>query len=139
MKVLKLMLLALPVVMLISCGGSGNEKIEGDWNLSGFSEDGAAVELTECDLQTVWHFTKEPAERLGDGTAVQILKAEAPADCKFFGFDAKWTVKDGQVFISTSRIGGIGGISLAGLMDIVESTPNKLVLKSRSRELTFQR
>jgi hypothetical protein len=140
MKTIKFGLFALTAALFVACGGGGEkEKIAGEWNLTGFSDDGKKVELTDCDQQTIWNFTTESAEALGDGTAVHKLNAKAPEECKFYSFDSKWTVKDGSLFISTSRIGGMGGFSMAGLMDIVELTDNKLVLKSMKKELTLEK
>ena len=129
------------VVMLVSCGTGSNQKeeIQGEWKLTAFSNNSKVMELRDCDKQTPWNFTTEPAEALGDGTEVQKLIAKAPANCKYFGFDASWTVVDGQLFISTSRIGGMGGVSLAGLMQIKSLEPNKMVFTSMKNELTFER
>jgi len=130
----------LTTVLMISCGNdSQHNQVTGEWTLSSFSNDGEVVELTECDEKTTWNFTLESAEALGDGTEVQKLKAVAPENCQYYGFDAKWTIKDGKLFISTSRIGGMGGSSLAGLMEIKELTKNKMVVKTMKKELTFNR
>ncbi|MCH2228700.1 MAG: lipocalin family protein [Crocinitomicaceae bacterium] len=133
-------LVILTTVLMTSCG-NGNQKnqVTGEWTLSSFSNDGEVVELTDCDEKTTWSFTLEPAEALDDGTEVQKLKAVAPENCKYFGFDAKWTISDGKLFISTSRIGGMGGSSFAGLMEIKELTNNKMVVKTMKKELTFNR
>jgi len=134
-------LLILPFTFfLFACGGGNSgQDISGTWSLTGFSKDGNPVELTDCDLKTKWIFTDEAADPLGDGTEVSVLKAEAPSDCEYYGFDAKWTVKDGQVFVSTSRIGGMGGSSLAGMMKIVESGPNRLVLETMGKQITLEK
>ena len=128
-------------VMLTSCGAGSDQKseLQGEWKLTALSNDTEVIELSDCDKQTPWNFTNETAEALGDGTEVQKLVAIAPDDCKFFGFDASWTIVDGQLFISTSRIGGMGGVSLAGLMQIKSLEPNKMVLTSMKNELTFER
>lgn len=129
------------IASLVSCGGGSSapaNDIEGIWTLTKLEKEGeGAVELTECDEQTKWNFTKEKAEALSDGTEVMQLKAEAPDDCKFFGFDAKWTEKDGEIFISSTRIGGMGGVSNAGMFEVVESTPNKLVLQIMKNKYTL--
>jgi len=126
---------------LISCGGgnsSSTHDVEGVWTLSNLEKEGeGTVELTECDDQTKWNFTKEKAEALSDGTEVMQLKAVAPDGCKFFGFDSKWTEKDGKLFISSVRVGGMGGVSNAGMFEVVESTPNKLVLKIMKNKYTL--
>lgn len=118
---------------------SEGDKVAGTWTLSSFVDDGKVVELTECDEKTTWNFTTESAETLSDGTAVQKLNAVAPEECEYYSFDAKWTVQNGQLFVSTSRIGGLGGNSLAGLMKIKELTDNKLVVEIMKKELTFKR
>lgn len=118
---------------------SEGDKVAGTWTLSSFVDDGKVVELTECDEKTTWNFTTESAETLGDGTAVQKLNAVAPEECEYYSFDAKWTVQNGQLFVSTSRIGGLGGNLLAGLMKIKELTDNKLVVEIMKKELTFKR
>jgi hypothetical protein len=139
MKKLKLGLLALTSLLIVSCGGVSNDQIAGEWKLTGFSDNGENVELSDCDKQTTWNFTTEAAETLGDGTAVQVLKGQSPDNCEYYSFDSKWTVRDGGLFVSTSRIGGMGGFSLAGLMEIVELTDNKLVLKSMKKEITLEK
>lgn len=139
MKFLHFATVAFGLVLLTACGGGPKDQIVGVWTLAGLTDAGAAVELTECDQQTTWNFTTETAEALSDGTAVQKLEAKAPESCDHYGFDAKWTTKDGQLFVSTSRIGGVGGVSLAGLMEIVEATESKLVLKSMKRQITLTR
>lgn len=128
---------------LTACGsGDGvNEALLGEWTISVFEdlETGQIIELTDCDQKTKWLFTSEQDDPLSDGTQVMKLQAKAPEDCKFYGFDAKWTMKDGKLFISTTRIGGMGGASNAGLFEIVLQSPEKLVLKIMNRQYTFQK
>lgn len=137
--------LSLMVLMelMTACGSGSNnhDALLGSWTLVGLESEGEreAPELTNCDQQTKWEFTSEPDEPLGDGTEVMKLKATAPDGCKFFGFESKWTMKDGQVFISTSRIGGMGGLSNAGMFDIVELSAHKLVLKTLGYQYTFEK
>ena len=128
---------------LTSCGvgdSSAAKKITGEWTLTQLEKEGeGAIELKDCDKQTKWNFTKEKAEPLGDGTEVMKVVAKAPEGCKFFGFDSKWMMKDGQLFISSVKVGGMGGSSNAGMFNIVESTPNKMVLKIMSNTYTLTR
>lgn len=138
MKTIKLGVFSLVITIISSCsGGVDQDKIVGKWKLIGFSNNEEKVELTDCDNQTVWNFTMDSAEALKDGTEVQELNGEAPKECKYYSFDAKWTVKKGQLFISTSRVGGMGGFSIAGLLEIVNLTETKMVLKSMNKQLTF--
>lgn len=140
MMKLKIVAIAAITSVLFACGGNDQKgKIEGIWKLTGFSNNGEKVELSECDKQTTWDFTSDKAEPLGDGTEVQHLKGTAPEDCKFYSFDSKWTVTNGKLFVSTSRIGGLGGSSLAGMMEIVELTDNKLVLRIMKKEITLEK
>ncbi len=118
---------------------SQKDQVAGEWTLSSFSSDGEAIELTDCDQKTIWNFTTEETDPLGDGTETQKLNAVAPDDCEFYSFDAKWTVHDGQLFVSTSRIGGLGGNSLAGLMKIKELSDNLMVVEIMKKELIFKR
>jgi hypothetical protein len=48
-------------------------------------------------------------------------------------------VTDSKIFISSCRIGGMGGMSLAGLMEIVELTEDKLVLSAMDKKITLKR
>jgi len=139
MRKLKFGILAMTTVLFVACGGVKQDKIAGEWKLTGLTNDGEKVELTDCDKQTTWKFTEVSAESLADGTKVQKLIGAAPDDCKFYSFDSKWTVKDGKLFVSTSRVGGMGGLSMAGMMDIVELTNNKLVLNSMGKEITLEK
>lgn len=140
MKQLIILLFISFAALITSCkSGDQKDQISGEWTLSSFSSNGESEELTECDKNTTWNFTMEPAEALGDGTEVYKLMASAPDDCKYYGFDAKWTVKDGKLFISTSRIGGMGGNSLAGMMEIKKLSGNLMVIKTLKKELTFKR
>lgn len=127
-------------LLLVSCeSGSQKEQLIGEWTLVSFSDNSEEVELTDCDKKTTWVFMTESAGTLGDGTEVKKLTAKAPESCEYYGFDSKWTVKDNQLFISTSRIGGMGGNSLAGLMEIKELTNEKMVLETMKKELTFKK
>lgn len=113
----------------------------GTWKLVDYQgKEGEDFTLTACDSATTWEFTDKEEEPLGDGTEVSKLIVTAPDDCKFYGFEAKWTsLNNGQFFISTSKIGGIGGPSSAGLFSIEKHTSNDLVLKSLGRTYIFSR
>lgn len=121
-------------------GSSTSATIEGEWKLVNFESDGSNEKFTECDEQTVWNFTGEAADPLQDGTETQKIVATAPEDCKFFGFESNWALPaDGQVYITSTRVGGTGGASNAGLFNIEELTADKLVLKAFSNVYTFGR
>lgn len=140
MKNLTIVLLSITSFVITSCSNNAKDrKINGKWVLSSFKSDSEVVNLSDCDKQTIWNFTTTVEEPLGDGTEVQKLEATAPEDCQFYGFDSKWTVKDEKLFISSSRIGGMGGNSLAGLMTIKELTENKMILEIFRKELIFER
>lgn len=139
MKKITLGLLLLTSVLFVSCGGGQKEKIAGEWKLTNFTDKGEPIELTECDKQTTWNFTKEGDEALADGTQVQKLIGSAPEECEYYSFDSKWTVQDGKLFVSTSRIGGMGGSSFAGLMEIVELSDTKMVLRTFKKEITLEK
>lgn len=129
---------------LTACGGGGGnadaiKNIAGEWKLTEFTGKDGEVKTTECDKKTVWNFTQEKAEPLGDGTEVMKVKATAPDDCKWYGFDSKWTIKDGQLFISSTKVGGMGGNSNAGLFKIVEQSPNSLVLEIMGNKYKFSK
>lgn len=115
--------------------------IVGSWKLLSYvDKEGNTLELSACDSNTIWNFTNESAEPLGDGTEVQKLSAVAPNDCKFYGFEAKWTVTgEGTLFISKTKIGGMGGPSNAGLMKIVEHTAHKFVFTVLGNTFTLIR
>lgn len=121
---------------------SDNSKVdlEGSWKLQAMLlKDGTAYEMTACDSSVIWNFTDMAAEPLGDGTQVAKLIAVAPESCEYYGFEAKWTEVEGNLFISTTRIGGMGGKSFAGMFKTVEKTSNKLVISSLGNELTLVR
>jgi hypothetical protein len=157
---LKNTLLITIVLFAFACGNPSNEEgssevtnteetveeaqpsILGEWTLGSVvgTESSEAVELNACDSSTKWNFTEEDAGTLGDGTAVKKIIAKAPESCKFYGFDSKWTMtEDGKLFISSTKVGGIGGPSNAGLFDVEELTNDKLVLKILRNRYTFSR
>jgi hypothetical protein len=140
MKHLSIVFFVFAIILFTSCNNDNKKnQISGEWTLSSYNINGEKVELTDCDEKTTWNFTLESAESLGDGTNVHKLNAKAPDNCKYYGFDAPWTIKDGKLFISSSRIGGMGGSSLAGLMDIIEISESKMMLAMMKKELIFTR
>jgi hypothetical protein len=140
MKKIYVSLMIAATALITSCSAPEEQSlIVGDWTLTEMTNKEGMVELTDCDSRTTWNFTTEAQEPLGDGTAVQLLVAKGPEDCEYYGFEAKWAEVNGQLFVSTSRIGGMGGSSIAGLMTIEELSANKLVVSSMGKQLTFQR
>lgn len=140
------------IIGFVSCNQNGSskktsglsvDKVVGEWKLVKLEEladeGDKAIELQECDKQTVWKFTKEEAGALGDGTEVMKVIATAPGGCKWYGFDSKWTTKDGQLFISSTKVGGIGGPSTAGLFDVKELSGNNMVLEILKYRYTFEK
>jgi len=119
---------------------AATQSFVGTWKLMSYvDKQGEALELSECDIATVWTFTEEPDEPLGDGTEVQKMMAVAPDDCKYYGFEAKWTTLNDQIFISKTKIGGIPGPSMAGLFKVVEHSADKMVLTILGATYTFSR
>jgi len=120
-----IILVAAVAAFAIGCGQGADQakQISGEWKLVDFSSEKSDFKLTECDSQTSWDFTNEAAEDV-NGKEAYKLNVTAPAECKFYDFEAKWTVMDEGLFISSSRIGGMGGVSNAGLFKI-EKLDNK--------------
>ncbi len=116
------------------------ESIAGTWELIHYSsEKKPEAGLTECDKATPWNFTTEAAEPLGDGTEVNKLVASAPDSCKWYGFETKWTVTKGKLFMASTQIGGMGGLSLAGSITIDSFDGKTMVLTSFGNRLEFSR
>ncbi|MFZ6053280.1 lipocalin family protein [Halocola ammonii] len=143
MKTLKFNIIALIALAIgfASCGGApSSSEFVGKYQLIKVEdENDESAEVTECDEMTIWHFTNEEAEPLVDGTEVKKVIATAPDECKYYGFDSKWTTKDGKLFISSVRTGGMGGGSNAGLFEIKEKTDDKLVLKIMKKTYTLEK
>lgn len=118
---------------------SGDFNATGSWKLIGLEGEKVPEGATDCDRRTEWNFTKEKMEPLGDGTEVYKLVVTAPEDCKWYDFEAKWTEVDGQLFISSTRVNGMGGISNAGLFEIVEGKNDQMVLEILGTRYSFQR
>jgi hypothetical protein len=112
----------------------------GQWRFLSFSDNGASDKFTSCDGRTMWHFTEEEVGTLDDGTMAMKLVAVAPDDCAHYGFEASWAMlPDGQLYISTTRMGGVGGSSQAGQFQVAEVAKHRLVLRFFQKEYTFQR
>lgn len=121
-------------------GSTENVSIVGKWKLT--KVEGDRVEegtIDECDFNTIWNFTDKPAEPLSDGTEVFTLIATPTEDCKFRDFEAKWTELEKSVFMSTSRVGGVGGLSHAGLFEVIEKDTDHLVLFIFGTTYSFKR
>lgn len=135
------------VGVLTSCGFSVNvDQIIGKWKLVGVTESADSplakkgiYEMDDCDKQTVWEFTNEDSTPLSDGTEVKKMAATAPEDCKFYGFEGKWGVISGKVFLSTSSVGGIGGRSYAGQFEIAELSATNLSIKTKNVQYSFEK
>ncbi len=116
------------------------EDILGDWVLVDFNRTGSSFSLKNCDKKTVWHFTNEEAKPLGDGTKMNKLIAEKGEGCKkWFGFKSSWVIYKGKLFISSSSIGGVGGVSQAGVFDSVVINGDEMILKAQKSTYTFKK
>jgi hypothetical protein len=116
------------------------EDILGDWILVDFNRTGSSFSLKDCDKKTVWHFTNEEAKPLGDGTEMNKLIAEKGEGCKqWFGFKSSWVIHNGKLFISSSSIGGVGGVSQAGVFDSVQMNGDEMILKAQKSTYTFKK
>lgn len=112
----------------------------GEWRFVGYTEEGPKDKFTDCDARTVWRFTDEAATPLGDGTAVKKMKATAPEECMHFGFEASWTLlPDGKLFLSTTRMGGVGGSSKAGAFKVDTLDDTRMVLAMFGATYRFER
>ena len=127
-----------------SNGDTGAEtsqaSIEGEWKLVNFESNGSTDVYTDCDGQTVWNFTDEAGEALSDGTETRKIVVTAPDVCEYYDFESQWAQpEDGQLFIASTRVGGMGGRSNAGLFEIQELSDNRMVIKAMSNIYTFER
>jgi hypothetical protein len=145
-----LLVFASVLVLFAACSSGGKKSspdvsiddIKGKWVFTNFEDpkDKYKTEITECDKLTVWEFTDKKAEPLDDGTETYHLIVTAPDTCEWYDFESKWTVtKTGDIFISSSRIGGMGGMSNAGKFDLEELTDTKMVLEIMDCLYTFER
>lgn len=119
--------------------GHSVDDVAGEWKFVNYESEGSNEKFTECDARTIWYFTKEEGEKLTDGTEVLKMRAEAPEDCKWFGFDANWTILPEGIFISTVRVGGMGGGSNAGTFTIEQLNDEKMVLKMLENIYYFEK
>lgn len=112
----------------------------GEWRFTGYSDDARRPKFTDCDARTVWRFSNEAAPHLADGTKVKHMTATAPDECEHFGFEATWTMlPDNMLFLSTTRMGGVGGASFAGRFKVKELTEERMVLEVFKSTYTFER
>ena len=139
----KIIYLSLTVsFFLFSCGSGNTEKINtvtGKWNLKSFVNKAGEDQTTECDKKIIWDFKQDKATPLSDGTEVMKLNANAPDNCKWYGFEAGWTIRDGKVFISTTNVGGMGGNSSAGSFEIITLTDHEMSLKIMGNQFNFSK
>lgn len=114
--------------------------IKGNWILVEFERTGSDFNLNECDKQTIWQFKGINAKPMVDGTEMYKLVAKKGAECdKWFGFESAWVVYKGKLFITSSTIGGVGGISQAGVFDNAVFENDKMILTAQKSKYTFQR
>ena len=142
---IKSFLLIIVGFSFLSCGGGiSQEQVIGDWMLvtleiSKDSPHDSTFQLPDCDKQSVWHFLNEDDEPLDDGTATKKLVVTGASGCDFRDKESKWTIFGGKLFISSTSVGGIGGISNAGQFNVKEITGNKLVLEMWDCIYTFEK
>ena len=132
--------------LLIACSGSSPQKntpsVTGTWkliSLESIDNSKQVKPLTDCDAQTLWQFTEEKVEPLNDGTEVMKVIAKAPDNCKWFGFESKWTMQGEKLFISSTQVGGMGGSSNAGLFNMTMPESGKMVLQILHLKYTFEK
>lgn len=144
---MKRIIFILSIALFVACGkgkdsdnGLSIDNVKGDWKLIEYEKTDYDFELKDCDKISVWKFTDEKAEPLGDGTEVYKLIVEKGENCKkWFGFESKWTINNGKLFISQTSIGGVGGVSHAGLFESVNFEGDKMIVKVKNSTITFQK
>ncbi len=116
-----------------------SENIMGKWSLREFSRTGidTSIQVSDCDHHTAWNFTREIAPKLGDTLPAKILRARAPDTCNHHGFEARWAVYDGKLYITATRINGLEGISNAGWFDIIHLDERRMVIDIMRNRYTF--
>ena len=141
------------VFLLQACssGGSGSglsdSQILGKWQITGvavgessmFHKNNKDIGSDECVLKTVWEFTSEEAKALSDGTKTKKMMIVAPEECQHYSTDSTWTIYNGRVFLTSSRIGGVGGISLAGQFKVNKVTATELELFLSDVTISFKK
>lgn len=153
---MKNLLFLLAAVLIASCGSKDDKEKEsipekdilGKWKLIKVEESkdnpmaehrGGIYTMDECDTQTVWEFLDEDDEPLSGGTKTKKIIATAPEACEWYGFESKWALAGGKVFISSTRVGGIGGPSYAGRFSVKTSADNTLELTMDYVSYTFEK
>jgi len=146
----RLIVIASVLVLFTACNGGDKksssdinvEDVKGKWALTNFEdpEGKYSFEITECDKLTVWEFSDIKAESLDDETETFQLIVTSPDTCKWFDFESKWALTNGgDLFISSMRVGGLGGMSPAGKFDIIEFSDSKMGLEMMDCFYTFKR
>lgn len=97
--------------------------------------------LSDCDKSSVWTFSEELAEPLGDGTEVfRLLVSSLEDSCDESIYEAKWRdMRDGSAFISKAKVGGFGGLSVSGMFEILDLGAQRMELRIQDAVFTFER
>lgn len=122
-----------------SASKHSSKDLVGKWKLVSFINRKGEPAMQECDYKTEWNFSEDKAEALSDGTQVMVLNVTAPTECKWFDFKAKWNVVNGQLFISTTKVGGMGGTSNAGLFKIIQLEGKRMKLEILKSVYDFEK
>lgn len=113
-----------------------NEKLLlGKWRMVYFEvPDLKKKTFGRCDSLTIWEFTSE------ENNSINKVVSSSASDCKFYDFESKWRFsKYGDLFIESTRIGGMGGTSNAGNFKVIELNETILTLKFFNNVYYFER
>lgn len=112
----------------------------GPWRLISCTKGKESV-MVDCDKSAVWTFTEEQSEPLADGTEVfRLVVSSLVGDCDDSVFEAKWRdMRDGKVFISKAKVGGFGGLSMSGMMEVMELGADRMELMVQDVYFVFER